>query len=61
MRSVETPRLGLKRLGMSARGLLTEEEDHEGQSVASEDDVVVVRHPKKKGRGKSQCGKDTRC
>lgn len=50
MRSVETPRLGLKRLGMSARGLLTEEEDHEGQSVASEDDVVVVRHPKKKGR-----------
>lgn len=50
MRSVDTPRLGLKRLGMSARGLLAEEEDHEGQSVASEDDVVVVRHPKKKGR-----------
>lgn len=50
MRSVETPRLGLKRLGLSARGLLMEEEDHEGRSVASEDDVVVVRHPKKKGR-----------
>ncbi|PPQ67375.1 hypothetical protein CVT25_005954 [Psilocybe cyanescens] len=44
MRNVETPRLGLKKLGMSARGLLTDEEDHEGQSVASEDDVVVVRH-----------------
>ncbi|KAG6872462.1 hypothetical protein C0995_009565 [Termitomyces sp. Mi166 len=42
MRNVETPRIGLKKLGMSARGLLTEEDDHEGQSVASEDDVVVV-------------------
>jgi len=42
MRNVETPRIGLKKLGMSARGLLTEEEDQEGQSVASEDDVVVV-------------------
>jgi division protein 1 len=50
MRNVETPRLGLKKLGMSARGLLADEEDHEGQSVASEEDVVVVRHPKKKGR-----------
>ena len=43
MRNVETPRLGLKKLGMSARGLLAEEEDHEGQSVASEDEVVLVR------------------
>jgi division protein 1 len=43
MRNVETPRLGLKKLGMSARGLLAEEEDHEGRSVASEDDVVLVR------------------
>ncbi|KNZ78167.1 Mitochondrial division protein 1 [Termitomyces sp. J132] len=42
MRNVETPRIGLKKLGMSARGLLTEEDDHESQSVASEDDVVVV-------------------
>ncbi|KDR85253.1 hypothetical protein GALMADRAFT_218338 [Galerina marginata CBS 339.88] len=52
MRNIDTPRLGLKKLGMSARGLLTEEEDHEGQSVASEDDVVVMRHPHgaKKGR-----------
>ncbi|KAF9569818.1 WD40 repeat-like protein [Agrocybe pediades] len=53
MRNVETPRLGLKKLGLTARGLLTEEDDHEGQSVTSEDDVVVVRHPQgaqKKGR-----------
>ncbi|KAF8912915.1 WD40-repeat-containing domain protein [Gymnopilus junonius] len=51
MRNVETPRLGLKKLGMSARGLLTEEEDTEGQSVASsEDDIVLVRHVGKKGR-----------
>ncbi|GLB36557.1 putative WD40 repeat-like protein [Lyophyllum shimeji] len=56
MRNVETPRIGLKKLGMSARGLLTEEEDHEGQSVASEDDVVVVpradagKKGKKRGR-----------
>lgn len=45
MRNVDTPRLGLKQLGMSARGLMAEEEDHEGQSVASEDDVVVVGRP----------------
>lgn len=52
MRNVDTPRLGLKKLGMSARGLLTEDEDHEEQSVVSEDDMVVVRpHPgQRKGR-----------
>jgi division protein 1 len=52
MRNVDTPRLGLKKLGMSARGLLTEDEDHEEQSVVSEDDIVVVRpHPgPRKGR-----------
>ncbi|CAA7260002.1 unnamed protein product [Cyclocybe aegerita] len=53
MRNVDTPRLGLKKLGMTARGLLADDED-EGQSVASEDDVVVVRNTlpgqKKKGR-----------
>ncbi|KAJ7456465.1 WD40-repeat-containing domain protein [Mycena latifolia] len=42
MRNVDTPRIGLKKLGMSARGLLTEDEDHDVQSVTSEDDVVVV-------------------
>ena len=42
LRNVETPRLGLKKLGMSARGLMTENDDHEGPSVASEEDTVVV-------------------
>jgi mitochondrial division protein 1 len=46
MRNVDTPRLGLKQLGMSARGLLSDEHDHEhdhdGQSVASEEDVVLI-------------------
>src|SRR6266576_5730540 len=36
MRSVDTPRLGLKRLGMTARGMITEDD------VGSEEDVVVV-------------------
>jgi division protein 1 len=42
---------------MNARGLLVDEDDHEGQSVASEDDVVLVprsdpttRKGKKRGR-----------
>lgn len=54
MRNVETPRLGLRKLGMSARGILSEDDEHDDQSVASEDDVVFVRQsqirPKKKGR-----------
>jgi len=49
MRNVEAPRLGFKKLGMNARGLMTDEEDLEGQSVVSEDDVVVVARP---GAGK---------
>ncbi|KAI0793324.1 WD40 repeat-like protein [Abortiporus biennis] len=49
-RNVETPRIGLKKLGMSARGLLAEDEDHEGESVASEDDVVVVGRTEGKGK-----------
>jgi len=54
MRSVEAPHIGLKKLGMNARGLLTDEDDH---SVASEDDVVVIpradaatRKGKRRGR-----------
>ncbi|TFK30686.1 Trp-Asp repeat-containing protein [Coprinopsis marcescibilis] len=63
MRNVETPKLGLKNLGLSARGLLTEEESHDGQSVASEEDMVVIPHyKKKKGReslsAQKRLGKD---
>ncbi|KAJ3846493.1 WD40-repeat-containing domain protein [Lentinula lateritia] len=57
MRSVDAPHIGLKRLGMNARGLLADEDDHEGQSVTSEDDVVMVprldatlRKGKRRGR-----------
>ncbi|KAG6814439.1 hypothetical protein H0H92_007443 [Tricholoma furcatifolium] len=54
MRNVETPRIGLKKLGMSARGLLTEEDDNEGQSVTSEDDVVVVSASEAGKKGKKR-------
>jgi mitochondrial division protein 1 len=51
MRNVETPKLGFKKLGLNARGLMTDEDDLEDQSVASEDDVVVVPRP---GAGKQK-------
>lgn len=54
MRNVEAPHMGLKKLGMSARGLLTEDEAHDHES-ASEDDVVVVR-----SKGKGKRGRRTR-
>ena len=50
MRNVDTPKLGLKKLGMSARGLLTEQEDQEDEE---DGDVIVVRGntgKRKKGR-----------
>jgi mitochondrial division protein 1 len=65
MRNVETPRLGLKKMGMNARGLLADEDDeeHEGQSVASEEDIIVVArtelgNTKRKGkrRGRESLG-----
>jgi division protein 1 len=49
MRNVDTPRLGLKRLGLSARGLMT---DDDGQSVTSEEDIVFVSRSEARGRGK---------
>lgn len=49
-RNVETPKLGLKRLGMGARGMLGDEEEHEGESVASEEDMVVVGRSDARGR-----------
>lgn len=53
MRNVDTPRIGLKKLGMTARGLLIEDEDPDVQSVTSEDDVVVVpRHDTRYKKGK---------
>ncbi|OAX37026.1 WD40 repeat-like protein [Rhizopogon vinicolor AM-OR11-026] len=52
MRNVETPRIGLKKLGMSARGMMME--DEEERSVASEDDVVVVTRPDERGKRKGK-------
>lgn len=41
MRNVDVPKMGLKRLGMSARGLMAEDVEQEGQ-LSSDDDVVIV-------------------
>ena len=42
-RNVDTPRLGLKKMSLGARGLLGADEDEDdGESVASEEDVVMV-------------------
>ncbi|KAL0576385.1 Mitochondrial fission protein [Marasmius crinis-equi] len=46
MRSVDAPHIGLKKLGMNARGMLTEEEDHD------DEDVVVVHGKKGKSKGR---------
>lgn len=56
-RSVEAPKLGLKKLTMSARGMLTEDDDldHENESVVSEDDMVLIGESAGKGkRGKGK-------
>lgn len=58
MRNVDAPRIGLKKLGMSARGLLVDGgeggeedgDDHEGRSVGSEEDVVIVGRTDDRGR-----------
>ena len=50
-RNVDTPALGLKKLGLNARGLLAEDE-HEGQSVVSEEDVVLINESTPKAKRK---------
>ena len=53
LRSVDAPKIGLKKLGLNARGLLIDDEEgdgDEGQSVASEDDVVLVSRTEDRGR-----------
>ncbi|KAI0089996.1 WD40 repeat-like protein [Irpex rosettiformis] len=52
-RNIDAPRLGLKKLGMGSRGLLMDDED---ESVASEEDVVLVGSSTSKGKK----GKTTR-
>lgn len=53
MRNVDAPRMGLKKLGMHARGLLMEEEEESSRSV-SEDDMVVVNKTKGKGKRRAR-------
>lgn len=50
-RNVDTPALGLKKLGSNARGLLVEDE-HEGQSVMSEEDIILVNEATPKTKRK---------
>lgn len=52
MRNVETPRIGLKKLGMSARGMMIE--DEEERSIASEEDMVVVSRLDERGKRKGK-------
>ncbi|KAG2109668.1 WD40-repeat-containing domain protein [Suillus discolor] len=52
MRNVETPRIGLKKLGMNARGMMIE--DEEERSIASEEDVVVVSRLDERGKRKGK-------
>ncbi len=52
-RNVDTPRLGLKRMSLGMRGMLGGEEDHDGDSVASEDDVVMVGRSERTQRGRN--------
>lgn len=61
MRSVDTPKIGLRKLGMNARGLLGEgEEEHdEGQSVGSEDDVVIVPRVEKSTKKGKRRGRES--
>lgn len=57
-RNVDTPRLGLKKMSLGARGLLgAEEDEHDGESVASEDDVVMVGLSERTARGRKSKGK----
>lgn len=46
-RNVETPRIGLKKLGMNARGLLMD-------AASSEEDLVVVERSKGKGKRRAR-------
>ena len=50
-RNVDTPTLGFNKLGLNARSLLAEDE-HEGQSVVSEEDVILVNETTQKAKRK---------
>lgn len=49
LRNVHVPKVGLRKLGLQARGMLEDEGD-DAHSVVSEDDVVVVDQARQKGK-----------
>jgi division protein 1 len=54
LRNVDVPKVGLKKLGLHARGMLEDEDGDDGESVASEEDVVLVGSAKRKGKRKAR-------
>lgn len=52
IRHVQTPELGLKKLGMSARGLMAEAEDNDNRSTVNEGDITLVGSQNLKRRGR---------
>ncbi|PBL01454.1 WD40 repeat-like protein [Armillaria gallica] len=57
MRNVDAPHLGLKKLGMHARGMLADDDD--GQSLTSEDDVVMVPRADTNRKTKRRKGRES--
>jgi len=49
LRNVHVPKLGLRKLGLQARGML-DDDGEDGHSVVSDDDVVLVDQRRRKGR-----------
>ena len=53
LRNVDVPKVGLRKLGLQARGML-EDEGEDGHSVVSEDDVIVVDQGRRKGKRRAR-------
>lgn len=53
LRNVDVPKVGLRKLGLQARGML-EGEGEDGHSVVSEDDVIVVDQGRRKGKRRAR-------
>ncbi|KAI9572587.1 WD40-repeat-containing domain protein [Boletus coccyginus] len=53
LRNVHVPKLGLRKLGLQARGML-DDDGEDGRSVVSEDDVVLVDQGRRKGKRRAR-------
>lgn len=53
LRNVDVPKVGLRKLGLQARGML-EDADEDGHSVVSEEDVVLVDQRRRKGKRRAR-------